>query len=49
VLAKGETDMLPERGTTPTPLSILTDVAFDTLQLKIAESPAYMVDGLAVR
>jgi hypothetical protein len=49
VLVDGETDTLPERPTTPTPWSIVTDVAFDTLQLNIVESPAYILEGLAVK
>jgi hypothetical protein len=49
VLVVGQTGTLPERPTTPTPLLILTDVAFDTLQLNIVESPAYILEGLAVK
>jgi hypothetical protein len=49
VLVAGQTDVLPERPTAPTPWSILTDVAFDTFQLKVVELPAYIEDGLAVK
>jgi hypothetical protein len=49
VLIAGQTDVLPERPTAPTPWSIFTDVAFDTFQLKVDESAAYILVGLAVK
>jgi hypothetical protein len=41
--------MFPEEPTGPTLLSIVTDVAFETFQLKLAESPRLILDGLAVK
>jgi hypothetical protein len=49
VLADGKTMVLPEEPTTPTPLSIVIDVAFDTFQLKPDEPPRDILDGLAVK
>jgi hypothetical protein len=49
VVAAGETDVVPDEPTAPTPWSIVTDVAFDTFQLKVAELPAVILDGLAVK
>ena len=46
VVAVGETIVLPEEATLPTPWSMDTDVAFDTTQLRVAEPPGEMVDGL---
>jgi hypothetical protein len=39
--------VLPVEPTLPTPWLIDTDVAFDTFQLKPAEPPRLMLDGLA--
>jgi hypothetical protein len=49
VVTAGKTTALPEEPTAPTPLSIVTDVAFDTFQLKVAEPPRLILDGLAVK
>jgi hypothetical protein len=49
VVTAGKTMLLPEEPTAPTPLSMVTDVAFDTLQLKVAEPPRLILDGLAVK
>jgi hypothetical protein len=49
VLAAGQTDVLPEEPTAPTPWSIFTEVAFDTFQLKVVGLPEYMEDGLAMK
>jgi hypothetical protein len=49
VLVAGETEVLPDEPTAPTPLSIVTDVAFDTLQLKVVEPPRLILDGLAMK
>jgi hypothetical protein len=49
VVAVGKTDVVPEEPTTPIPWSIVTDVAFDTFQPKVAELPAVIPDGLAVK
>jgi hypothetical protein len=49
VVAPGKTTLLPEEPTTPTPLSMVNDVAFNTLQLKVAELPRLILDGLAMK
>jgi hypothetical protein len=49
VVAPGKTMLLPEEPTAPTPLSIVTDVAFDTFQLKMLEPPRLILDGLAMK
>jgi len=49
VVAVGNTMMFPEEPTGPTPLSIITEVAFDTFQLKLLEPPRLTLDGLAVK
>jgi hypothetical protein len=49
VVATGETNAFPEEAKVPTPGSIVTDVAFDTFQLKAANSPTIILDGLAVK
>lgn len=49
VVTPGKTIELPEEPTVPTPLSMVIDVAFDTLQLKVDELPAVMLVGLAVK
>jgi hypothetical protein len=49
VVAPGKTIVLPEEPTVPTPWSIVTDVAFDTLQLKVVELPRLILDGLAMK
>jgi hypothetical protein len=49
VVAPGKTMLLPEEPTAPTPLSIITDVAFDTFQLKMLEPPRLILDGLAMK
>jgi hypothetical protein len=49
VVAPGKTMLLPEEPTTPTPWSIVTDVAFDTLQLNVLEPPRLILDGLAMK
>jgi hypothetical protein len=49
VVTAGKTMLLPEEPPAPTPLSMVTDVAFDTLQLKVAEPPRLILDGLAVK
>ena len=36
----------PLAGTVPIPLSNVTDVAFEELQLRVAVSPAFTVDGV---
>ena len=41
--------VLPAEPTGPTPWLIDTDEAFDTFQLKLAESPRLIMDGLAVK
>jgi hypothetical protein len=41
--------VFPEEPTGPTPLSIVTDVAFETFQLKLVEPPTVMLDGLAMK
>lgn len=49
MLADGETDADPEAARfCPTPLSMLTDVAFVVVQLSIVACPAVIVVGLAV-
>jgi len=48
VVIGGETMMLPEESTVPTPWLIYTDVAFVTLQFKVADSPELILDGLAL-
>jgi hypothetical protein len=47
VLDAGKTVVLPEEAKVPIPWSIVTDVAPDTLQLRVIELPAVMVFGLA--
>ena len=47
VVAVGNTMMFPEEPTGTTPLSIITEVAFDTFQFKLLEMPTLMLDGLA--
>ena len=49
VVALGKTIVLPEAPTAPTPWSMVTDVAFDTFQLKVTELPRTMLEGLAVK
>jgi hypothetical protein len=49
VVAVGKTIVLPEEPTTPTPLSIVTAVVFDTFQLKLVEPPRLISDGLAMK
>jgi hypothetical protein len=49
VVAAGETSVVPEEAKVPNPGLIATDVAFDTLQLKVAELPTVMPGGLAVK
>jgi hypothetical protein len=49
VLAAGDTGAVPTRPTEPTPGSMVTDVAFDTFQLKVVELPADIMGGLAVK
>lgn len=49
MVVAGETSVVPEEAKLPTPGPIATDVAFDTFQLKVAESPAVTPGGLAVK
>jgi hypothetical protein len=49
VVEVGETVLLPLAGTVPIPLSILTEVAPSMLQLKVAELPVVIVDGLTLK
>jgi hypothetical protein len=49
VVAAGKTIVFPEEAKVPNPGSIVTDVAFDTLQLKVVEPPRLIVDGLAMK
>jgi hypothetical protein len=49
VVAAGKTIVLPEEAKVPKPGSIVTDVALDTFQLKVAEPPAVILGGLAVK
>ena len=49
MVASGETKVVPEEAKVPTPGSIVTDVAFDTFQLKVDELPAVILGGLAVK
>jgi hypothetical protein len=49
VVTAGKTMLLPEEPTAPTPLSMVTDVAFDTLQPKVVEPPRLILDGLAMK
>jgi hypothetical protein len=49
VLATGTIMVLPEEPTGPIPLSMVTDVAFVTFQLKVTELPRPMLDGLALK
>jgi hypothetical protein len=49
VVTAGKTMLLPAEPTAPTPWSMVTDVAFDTLQLKVVELPRLIVDGLAMK
>jgi hypothetical protein len=49
VVAAGKTIVSPEEAKVPNPGSIVTDVAFDTFQLKVAELPAVIPGGLTVK
>jgi hypothetical protein len=49
VVVDGETVVLPELVRLPNPWSMVTDVAFDTLQLRVDEPPAEMVAGAALK
>jgi hypothetical protein len=49
VVAAGKTIVFPEEAKVPTPWSIVTDVAFGTLQLKVAELPTVILGGLTVK
>ena len=49
MVAAGATSVVPEEAKVPTAGLIATDVAFDTFQLKVAELPAVMLGGLAVK
>jgi hypothetical protein len=49
VVVAGETNVVPEEAKVPTPWSIVADVAFDTFQLKVANSPTTILGGLAVK
>jgi hypothetical protein len=49
VVAVGETSVVPEEAKVPTPGLMATDVEFDTFQFKVAELPALIVGGLAVK
>jgi hypothetical protein len=49
VVVAGETNVVPEEAKVPTPWSIVTDVAFDTFQLKVANSPTVILGGLAAK
>jgi hypothetical protein len=49
VVDAGKTIVVPEEANVPTLGSIVTDVAFDTFQLKVAELPAVIPGGLAVK
>jgi hypothetical protein len=44
-LSAGVTGREPLGGTLPIPLSKLTDVAFEELQVRVAVDPAFTVDG----
>jgi hypothetical protein len=47
VVVVGLTAVVPDKATVPTPLSMVTLVASVTLQLKVEDSPAVIVDGIA--
>jgi hypothetical protein len=49
MLAAGDTSIVPTEATEPTPGSIVTEVAFETSQLKVVEPPAVILGGLAVK
>jgi len=49
VVAVGETATLPEVGSLPIPLSMLTDVAFVVDHESVADCPALMLPGLEVK
>jgi len=50
VVCVGLTDFVPDAPVTaPTPLSIVMDVALLTLQVRVADSPVWIVVGLAVK
>jgi len=49
VVADGETIVLPEEGRLPSPWSMDTDVASNTLQPRVDEPPAEMVGGAALK
>ena len=49
MLAAGDTVVVPIEPTRPTPGSIVTDIAFNTLQLKVVEPPADINGGLATK
>jgi hypothetical protein len=47
VVVIGLTAVVPNKAIVPTPLSMVTLVASVTLQLKVEDSPAVIVDGTA--
>jgi hypothetical protein len=49
VLDAGDTEILPEESTVPIPGSMVTEVAFDTFQLRVVELPADILGGLAIK
>jgi hypothetical protein len=49
VLVAGETVTLPVEPTAPMPLSIVIDVALDTLQVRVVEPPNMILVELAVK
>jgi hypothetical protein len=49
VVTEGVTVALSEEVNLPTPLSILTDVAFDTSQVSVLELPADILGGLETK
>src|SRR6202043_3718590 len=49
VVCVGATSSAPNVPTAPMPLSIVTEVAFDTDQRNVADSPPLMLDGVTVK
>jgi hypothetical protein len=49
VLPLGLADLLPEEATDPIPLSIATEVAFETDQFRVVELPAVIELGDALK
>jgi hypothetical protein len=49
VFTDGKTIVVPEEAKVPTPGLIVTEVAFDTFQLKVAGLPTVIPEGLAVK